>query len=189
MEIIKNLIKDFAPKLNSEEVEQIISKFEIQHIEKGKYLLKKKQICNYLSFVQSGCFKVFHVDEDKEVNVWFAFENMPITEMQSFINQKPSEYAIKALEMAEIISISYEELNKLYETIPAFQLFGLRLTEKILSKTIKRLTSFQFETAEKRYENLMTETNHVNRLSINDLSSYLGITPNSLSRIRSNRNK
>ena len=117
MEIIKNLIKDFAPKLNSEEVEQIISKFEIQYFEKGKYFLKKKQICNYLSFVQSGCFKVFHIDEDKEVNVWFAFENMPITEMQSFINQKPSEYAIKALETAEIISISFEDLNKLYEIL------------------------------------------------------------------------
>ncbi|HEU4495564.1 MAG TPA: Crp/Fnr family transcriptional regulator [Flavobacterium sp.] len=189
MKIIENLIKDFAPKINSSELEHIISKFTIHKIPKNNYFLKKRQVCHYLSFVQAGCFKVYHGENDKEVNVWFAFENMPITEMQSFINQQPSAYAIKALEDAEIISISYDDLNTLYETIPDFQLFGLRLTEKILSKTIKRLTSFQFETAEKRYEQLLKETNYINRISVNDLSSYLGITANSLSRIRASQKK
>jgi CRP/FNR family transcriptional regulator, anaerobic regulatory protein len=181
METIKKLIKGLSSTIKNEELDTILSHFQVKTYQKNDFLLRENKVCTHLSIIKSGCFKVIY---DNAAIVWFAFEDMPITEMQSFVNQQPSQFAIQALETAEVYQISYENLEKLYAQYDNFKLFGLRFTEKMLSKTISRATSLQFDTPEIRYQKLFDNPNYLARIPLQDLASYLGVTPNSLSRIR-----
>lgn len=186
MEKLRAFIHEVAGQVTDSELAVILTKFRIKRIKKYQYLLRKGQVCSELCFVKSGCFKVIYPHADREVNVWFAFEEMPITEMQSFVTQSPSQYTIRALENAEVFAIGYNDLQKLYEEFSSFRFFGMRIVERMLAKSIRRMASFQFETAEARYEKLFDNPDYLNRIPLKDLASFLGITPNSLSRIRNN---
>lgn len=181
MQIIKDIIVQFSPATTNEELDKILEQFRIVKIELNKYLLKEGKTCKQLSIVKSGCFKVIY---GMDRITWFAFEGMPITEMQSFISQKVSKFSIQAIEDSEVFSIDYEKLQSLYQEIENFKFFGLKMTERILIKTINRATSLQFDSAESRYEQLFQDPNYLNRIPLQDLASFLGITANSLSRIR-----
>jgi CRP/FNR family transcriptional regulator, anaerobic regulatory protein len=185
MQYIKQLIKDFTPHITDEELADVISHFSVKKIKKEQYLLGKNKICKQLAIVKSGCLKVLY----GESIVWFAFEQMPITEMQSFITQTKSAFTIQAIEDAEVFFIEYEYLQMLYAKYDNFNMFGMRFAEKMLAKTISRATSLQFDSAEIRYQNLMDNPNYLTRIPLQDLASYLGITPNSLSRIRNRISK
>jgi CRP/FNR family transcriptional regulator, anaerobic regulatory protein len=175
MQPIRQLIKDLAKGITTDELDFVMTHFRIKSVEKGDYLLHENRICRDLSIVKSGCFKVTH---HSDTIIWFAFENMPITEMQSFITQSPTAFSIQAIENSEVFTIDYETLQQLYNKFDSFKMFGLRFTERILAKTISRATSLQFDSPEIRYLKLFQ-----------DLASYLGVTPNSLSRIRSRISK
>ncbi|MBD2768115.1 Crp/Fnr family transcriptional regulator [Hymenobacter sp. BT664] len=189
MEKLRGLIHEVAGQVTDSELAVILTKFRIKKIKKDQHLLRQGQVCRELCFVKSGCFKVIYPHANREINVWFAFEEMPITEMQSFITQSPSQYTIRALENAEVFAIEYNDLQKLYEEFSSFRFFGMRIVERILAKSIQRMTSFQFETAEARYEKLFANPNYLNRVPLKDLASFLGVTPNSLSRIRNSAGK
>ena len=182
MHTIRQLIKDFSKDIKTDELDYIMTQFTIKTIEKGDFLLSETKICRQLSIVKSGCFKVIY---NADTIIWFAFENMPITEMQSFITQAPSQFSIQAIEPSEVFSLDFDKMQMLYNKYDSFKIFGLRLTERILSKTISRATSLQFDTPETRYKKLFDNPNYLSRIPLQDLASYLGITPNSLSRIRS----
>jgi CRP/FNR family transcriptional regulator, anaerobic regulatory protein len=186
MQQLRQYIKHISPLTTDLELDYILTKFEVNIIAKDTFLVKGKQTCKTLSIVKQGCFKIFYTDADNnDVNAWFAFEQMPCTEMYSFISQQPSQYSVQAMEDAEVYSINYTDVQELYNQFNSFQKFGLRLTEQILVKTIDRLTSFQFETAEQRYEKIINDTNYTQRIPLKDLASFIGVTPNSLSRLRS----
>jgi CRP/FNR family transcriptional regulator, anaerobic regulatory protein len=184
MEELRKYIQKISPETTALELDYITAKFTIKTFQKGKFLIKNLQTCVDLAIVKKGCFRIYYSENNKEINAWFAFELMPVTEMQSFISQKPTKYNIQALENCEIYSINYHDLQQLYRQFNTFQNFGLRLTEQILEKTIQRLTEFQFETAEQRYEKLLQNQNYLQRIPLKELASFLGITPNSLSRLR-----
>ncbi len=183
---VRQLIKEFSNDIEENELDVVMTYFSTKCVEKGEYLLSKNQICRQLSIVKSGCFKVIY---NADTIIWFAFENMPITEMQSFISQSPSQFTIQAIEQSEVYTIDYDKMQMLYNKFDSFKMFGLRLTERILAKTISRATSLQFDTPEIRYQKLFENPNYLSRIPLQDLASYLGITPNSLSRIRSRINK
>jgi CRP/FNR family transcriptional regulator, anaerobic regulatory protein len=189
MDELRQFIKAISPQTTDLELDYIAAKFQVKTISKGKFLLKHSQTCRDFSIVKSGCFKIFYTDKETEVNAWFAFEMTPATEMHSFILQKPTAYSVQALENSEIFTISFYELQQLYEQFNSFQNFGLRLTEQVVVKTIDRLTSFQFETAEQRYNKIIHDKNYTQRLPLKELASFLGVTPNSLSRLRSSSTK
>jgi CRP-like cAMP-binding protein len=181
MDTLVKFIKEFSPNISDTELKIIVDKFEIITFKKNTYFLKANKTCKQFAIIKKGCFKVIYASNR---NVWFAFENMPITEMQSFINQSPSQFVIQAIEPSEVYVIDYAEMQKLYEQLDSFKLFGLKVTEKILAKTINRSTALQFETPEMLYKKLIENTDYLTRISLQDIASYLGITPNSLSRIR-----
>ncbi len=182
MDIIRKLIKDFSKGVSNDELDDILTHFKTKPVSKGGYLLRENSTCRQLTIVKTGCFKVLY---GAETIVWFAFERMPITEMQSFVTQKPSKFTIRAMEDSEVFVIDYKDLQLLYTKYDAFKTFGLHMTERILSKTISRATSLQFENAETRYQRLFENPNYLARIPLQDLASFLGVTPNSLSRIRS----
>ena len=182
MNTIRQLIKDFSNGIQNDELDFVMTYFSTHCIKKDEYFLAENKVCKQLAIVKSGCFKVIY---NSDTIIWFAFENMPITEMQSFISQQPSQFAIQAIENSEVFTLNYEDMQMLYDKYDSFKTFGLRLTERILSKTISRATSLQFDSPETRYKKLFENPNYLARIPLQDLASFLGVTPNSLSRIRS----
>lgn len=166
-------------------MEIVVSKFKLRKLAKDKYLLKKGQVCNEFSIVRKGCFRIFSKSQNGDLNSWFSFEEMTATEFKSFYNRKPSFYFVQAIEDSEFYSISYEDLQKLYNEIEAFQYFGLRLNEFFVTNIVNILISCQFKTAEERYLDVVKNPNYMSRIPLKDLASFLGLTPNSLSRLRS----
>ncbi len=187
MQQLQQFIKQLSPQITELELNHVLSKFQIKHLDRDAFLIKRDRICNEFSIIKSGCLKIFYdTASGDEVNVWFAFAQMPVTEMHSFITRQPSQFSIQAIEKSEIYTASYNDIQQLYKQFNSFQNFGLRLTEIILVKTIERLNSFQTQTAEERYQQLFSNPDYLNRIPLKDLASFLGVTPNSLSRLRRN---
>lgn len=184
MQELRQFIRHFSKEVSDKELENITSKFAIREISKEKFLLRSGTVCKEFSIIKKGCFRIFYLRDGFEYNSWFAFENTVTTEMLSFINQTPSVYSVQAIEDAEVFSISYKDLQDLYSSISNFQHFGLKLNEFIVARVISILAACQFETPENRYKSIMNDTNYTQRIPLKDLASFLGITPNSLSRLR-----
>jgi CRP-like cAMP-binding protein len=185
MESLIKFITDFSPQIKDHELDLVLSKFSIRKLKKDKFLLKKGKVCNEFVIVHKGCFRIFSPSEGIELNSWFSFENMTATEFESFYNRKPSFYSVQAIEDAEIYVISHKDLQALYNEIENFKYFGLRLNELLVTNVINILISCQFKTPEERYLDVMNNPNYMNRIPLKDLASFIGLTPNSLSRLRS----
>lgn len=148
-------------------------------------LVTQGQICRRLYFVEHGALRGFYHLKDREVTYWFAFENDFVTSFHSFITGKPAVENIQLLEGSVLWSIAREELDKLLNTFPdverllriAYETYYLRLEERYVNS--------QFTSAKERYANLIQQAPHIiERVALGQIASYLGISQETLSRIR-----
>jgi CRP-like cAMP-binding protein len=138
-------------------------------------------------FIEKGCLRVFWKREHNDVTGWFAFEDEFFCEISSFIPQQPSTFAVQAIEDTTVYYITRTEMEELFAEVPIFETFIRKLWEQIIMHLITNKTSFQAETAEKRYANASKHPKLMERIPLKYLSSYLGITPSSLSRLRKHK--
>ncbi len=184
---LEEFIKYYC-KLSSKELGYVLSKFSIRTIRKGKHILKKGQTCRELVYTIKGNFRIYYRDEkDKEVTTWIAFDDMLATEHASFFTQQPTKFNIEAIADSEIASIPYKDLQQLYNDIPAFQEFGRKIAEEIVVGAINRVISFQHETANKRYQQLLKKKDYLQKIPLKHLATFLGVTDTSLSRLRKSK--
>ena len=163
---------------------EVLGKFKAKNLHKNDFLLEEGHPCNDFVFVQSGCLRMFYVNEETEVSVWFAFAHSSAIEISSFISGKPSEYSIQAIEDSTVLYLPKTELDKLYETHPQMQTMMRKFWEDAIFQLLKRFTALQKDSAEKRYTDLMNNTDYVQKIPQKYLASFIGVTPTSLSRIR-----
>ncbi|MFK7935385.1 MAG: Crp/Fnr family transcriptional regulator [Saprospiraceae bacterium] len=155
------------------------------HFPKGKYLLKSGQTSQYLYFVKTGIGKVFYLKDGKEIIDWISDEGNLLTSVASFLTQTPSVHYVKLIEDAELIGISYTDLERLFAEHHELERLGRKLTIMALVQLQNRINSMQFESAKKRYEDFLDRyPNCINRISLGDLASFLGMTQVTLSRVR-----
>lgn len=157
-----------------------------RHVEKGQLLLRAGEICLYTSFVAKGCLRSYVIDQKgKEHIIQFAPENWWISEQISFLRQEPAMYFIDAVEETTFLPLDaffFEEFNRV---VPAAHQFRDRLLTNSLQSFQKRLISHLAETGEQRYlAFIKTYPSLALRLPLWMIASYLGLTPESLSRIR-----
>jgi CRP-like cAMP-binding protein len=154
-------------------------------IKKGDYLLHAGQVCNHVSFINTGCFRVFHEHQQAEFTTYFAFENEYVTDYSSFLTRKPSLDNIVALEDAEVLQLGYDHMQKFYEQYPVWQKFGRLIAEHIFLMLAERSKDLQRKTPEELYLLMMnSQVKILDRVPLKYIASYLGITPEALSRIR-----
>lgn len=157
---------------------------EIQ-IPKRNFLLRKGRICYNISFVKEGLMRCFYMRHDKEVNSWFMKEGDVIMSVESFLNQTPSYENIQALEDCVLYYIEYSELQYLYRNCLEFNFIGRVLTEKYYRLSEQRLYSLRMQRAIERYDFIMERFPQIIlRVPSKYIASYLGITEETLSRIR-----
>jgi hypothetical protein len=149
-------------KLSDQELNYIIGKFVQKSVPKGRLILKAGQISKQLIYTIGGGFRMYYMDSgEKEITTWLIFDDMLATDPVSFITQRPSSFSIKATRYSDIAFISFADLQQLYIDIPKFQEFGRKIAEEIAVGAINRVLSFQSETADKRYKNLITKKKNI----------------------------
>lgn len=172
--------------LTEEEEQYFTSLLQTKKLRKRQYLLQEGDVCRYEHFVNSGCLRTYHIDEKGvEHVVQFAPEDWWIGDMYSFITQTPARLTIDALEDSEIFYFDKAAEEKLFAQVPKFERFFRLLLQNSFVAQQNRILSTMSDPAEERYRKFIARYPHLEqRLPQHQIASYLGITPESLSRIR-----
>lgn len=184
-EVFFSQVKD---KVLLSEAEQKLVKtfFSPKKIRKKQYLLQEGNICRHLAFVEKGLLRSYNVDEKGiEHMIHFAWEGRWMADMLSFLSNEPSTYHIDAIEDAELLLISQQDFEEMLLKVPVMErYFRILFQNNIISKE-RRLISSITNSAEEKYIHL-TATNPelIKRIPQQLVASYLGITPETLSRIK-----
>jgi CRP-like cAMP-binding protein len=171
------------------EIEQVVSAFKEKSVKKNERLISKGDICRYAFFVCKGSVRAYFIDDDgQEATRYIALENQFITTIHSFISQTPTNEFIESTEQAEILQISYSDFKKIIEeTTLGRDLYNKQLEVAYITNHW-RLESFLKMSAKQRYDFLLqTNPAIIQRLSNKIVASYLGITQESLSRIKAQK--
>jgi CRP-like cAMP-binding protein len=172
--------------INDEQITHLKPHIKLRHVEKGKILLRVGEVCLYTSFVLKGCLRSYVIDaKGKEHIIQFAPENWLISEQISFSKKEPAIYYIDAIEATDFIALDSsftDELNRVVSNMP--QVSNPLLLNSLRSFQ-KRLISHLSETGEQRYLGFIKTYPSLSlRLPLWMIASYLGLAPESLSRIR-----
>lgn len=150
----------------------------------GEIFVRAGAAANTVFFVEKGLCRLFYYKDDKEVTAWFAFENTTLATL-SFLAQTPNDEYLQALEPSTIIAVPYKDLQNLYLRYPAIERLGRTQLEQMTLHLGQRLKSLQFCTAKERYQELLHAFPSLpQRVPQHYIASFLGITPETLSRIR-----
>jgi CRP-like cAMP-binding protein len=154
-------------------------------IPKGKYLLRSGEVCHNLYFIRKGLMRGFIKEENKEITTWFAMENEIVAGIRSFLLQVETVENIQAVEDSELLAINFSDLNKIYEKYPSFNITGRRITEYHYTSAENRAYITRLHDAERKYA-LFQEfyPQLANRVQLTYVASFLGITIETLSRVR-----
>ncbi|MDB5152636.1 MAG: cyclic nucleotide-binding protein [Mucilaginibacter sp.] len=173
-------------RLDDKECDEIANRLSERKIRRNQYILQEGDVCRHFTFVVSGCFKMFAVDKNgKEHNLQFAAENDWITDLSSFYSEKVSNVFIEAIERSEILQIKHDDLLYLYVHYHKIDHnFRVIIEQKYIELQNRVLQNIS-STAEERYTTFLQQyPNLSNRLPNTQIASYLGITPEFLSKIR-----
>jgi CRP-like cAMP-binding protein len=182
---MKNYLKSFNI-LSNDDIDLFESKATYKKLKKGDFFIKEGKTCKEVAFVISGIFRSFYYSSSaEEVTYCFTFSNTFVSAYSSFLSQSKTVENIQALTDVELLIISRDEILKLEESSTNWLKFFKFIAEQEYIKMEKRIFIIQKESAEKRYQDLLTnEPEYLQLIPLNYLSSYLGITQRHLSRIR-----
>ncbi len=183
--ILKNIGKHIT--LNEEETAYFSSLIHCKKLSRKSLLLAAGQDCRYLSYVSSGALRSYYVDKDgKESTVMFAIAEWWITDMYCYLNNKPAMTYIEAIEDSTIFQISKTDFDRLLDKIPKFEKFFRILMQNAYTREQLRIIENLSSTAEERYDSfLLKYPQIVKQVTQKQIASYLGITPEFLSAVRS----
>jgi CRP-like cAMP-binding protein len=183
--ILKNISRFID--LSEDEKKYFTSLPKIKKLRKKQYLLQEGEISRYEYFVNKGCLRTYSIDEKgQEHIVQFAIEDWWTGDMYSFLTQTPGLYTIDALEDSELFCLEKNALEDLYVKIPKFEKFFRHLLQNAFIAGQRRIIESMSLPADQRYCKFIEQFPLMEkRLPLKQIASYLGITPESLSRIRS----
>ncbi|MDN3658595.1 Crp/Fnr family transcriptional regulator [Ferruginibacter paludis] len=182
--IIKNINQYI--QLNDIEANYFLSLLYPKTIKRKEYLLRPNEICKYESFITKGCLRSYTIDDaGLEHIVMFAVEEWWTGDLYSFLTQTPGNFIIDALEDTELLQISKDDLEKLYECVPKFERFFRLILQNAFVAQQQRINQNLSFTAEERYLHFIKKYPQLEqRLAQKQVAAYLGITPEFLSMIR-----
>jgi len=168
------------------ELEMICSYFKPLAIKKKDYLLRQGRIFRYEGFVTEGCFRIFTIDKKGNENtLYFGAKDWWLMDIDSFMNQSPSDLNIQALEDSHVLLINRTDKLALYESIPGMEKLFRVMSQKALVAWQRRLIRNHSQTAKERYVYFLDQYPDIaSKISDKQIASYLGITHEFLSKIK-----
>jgi|TARA_B110000259_G_scaffold23881_1_gene24517 CRP-like cAMP-binding protein len=183
-ENIKNVFSEHI-KLTETELLILSESLITKHYKKGEYFIKEKDFCDYVGFVDKGLFNFFYLIDGVEHIRGFFFMNDFISNYPCFLLGNKSKFYIRALENSSITLIHKKDLFLLYKQLPKLQELSRSIVEKLYIEISEKYESFFIKTAEERYLELInSEPDILKIVPQYMIASYLGITPEGLSRIK-----
>lgn len=173
-------------ELTDAEKDLIRSHSTVKKLRKHQYLLQEGNIAHTENFVVSGCLRSYEVnDKGQEHVIQFSVEDWWVGDLLSFLTEQPSNYNIDCLEDCELIQFTKAGLNQLYNEAPAVERYFRILLQNAYIATSQRLLTSMSKTAVEQYVAFIKKYPHIEkRITNKQIASYLGITPESLSRVR-----
>ncbi len=184
MEELARHLKNYH-HLSKEAYEALAACFEEKVFAKNDHLLREGKVCRHLYFLKQGALRGYYNADGKDITHWFAFENDFVTSFHSFITEQPAVEHIQFMEGSILYAISKEKLNNLFNQYQEIERLVRIVYEKYYIRLEERYVNAQFKTAAELYHNLLRQSSHIiERVPLGYISSYLGITQETLSRIR-----
>jgi len=176
--------------LTQGEGEIIKSLFTYKKFRKRQYILQEGEIARHETFIRSGLTRTYEVDEKgQEHVVQFGPEDWWIGDLYSFLSETPGKYNIDCLEDTEVLQITKPNLELLYQQVPKMERHFRIIIQNAYIASTKRVASSLVKSAAERYNEFILKYPQIEqRVPNHQIASYLGITPQSLSRIRSQYN-
>lgn len=173
-------------QLSDEEFEQFSSLFVLKSFKRKETVLREGDYCLFEGLVLNGCFKVFYLNESgSEQTLYFAVEGWWITDIDSLINNVPSILNIEALENSDVFMISKKDKEMLYHEMPKIEKLFRIMNQQSSVALQRRILSLTGKTADKRYLEFLDKYPGLEqRITQQQVASYLGITHEFLSKIR-----
>lgn len=172
----------------SEDIRKIfLDSWEKWNVPKDHFLVKENETANYIHFIEKGIARIFYYKNGKEITEWIAMNNSFFLSIISFFERTPSRLQIHVIEPAIVYGIHYDKLMQLCNEYHAVERWLRKALTNSLILSQYRMDSIQFESAQQRYQKLLeTNPSIIQRVPLSYIASFLGITQETLSRIRSN---
>lgn len=179
-----NLINRFVT-LNQREQKEVESAFSFKQVPAKFTLIRDGDIARELYFINKGLMRLYYTKEGEHITGFIFREHLFASSYESFLQQAPGIQLLETLEDCELLCITRERMDRLYETVPAINVLTRKIAEQRFINSQMILSSFLLDSPEERYRKFMEKNGDLFlRVPHHMIASYLGITPVSLSRIR-----
>ena len=182
---LKIYCKNIVP-LTTVDLNFIDTYFEFKNLKRKEFLLQNGKICNFITFIAIGTIRHFHIKEGIEKTCDISFENSWVTDFQSFTHDTSCIMNLQAMEDTTVFVIRKENLYKLYTECNKYETFGRLMAEQVAQRATEIAMSLSSDKPEERFQNLIKKQPDLfQRIPQKYIANFLGVSPESLSRIRS----
>ncbi|HQV77325.1 MAG TPA: Crp/Fnr family transcriptional regulator [Chitinophagales bacterium] len=189
-EQLKQYLLRLYPSTNTAQLTDLCNQFTFHKFDKRQMILKAGEFSNTVYFICKGLVRIYYVKEDKEITNWFIKENMLFAATYSILTNNNNYSNYEALEDTHVIKLDYDVMESFYAKYHSLEHLGRKIIEAYYGAFMKKTFDVLFLSAEERY-NLFAKDNLdlLNRVPLRFIASYLGITQETLSRLRSKSTK
>lgn len=174
--------------LSPESMKEFYGAWKQWTVPKDHFLLKENTVSDYIYFIEKGVARIYYYKNGKEITEWLALDHQFFLSITSFFQRTPSYLIIQTIEPSEVYGIHHDDLMRLCDKYHDVERMLRKMVTLSLIFSQKRMDSIQFESAQQRYERLLQSTPQiVQRVPLTYIASFLGITLETLSRIRSHK--
>lgn len=183
---LKQAIRNIAPMAEADMAYLDEIELKTRKVKKNNFVLTQGEVCTDIFFLSSGLFRMYYVDfYGNEINCRFTFSGSFFVDFQSLLTGQPSRYYWQAMEDSSVFILDSEAVQRVYRKCHNWEFFGRKVAESVYLQVSERIEMLEFLSPEERYLRLLNKTPELfSKISLRHISSYLGIKPESLSRLR-----
>lgn len=170
-----------------EELAEITSRLTLKKLEKGEFLHRAGSVCSRYYFVEEGTIRLYHEKGLEDYTVWIGTPGQIFTDLESYLSKESSRINMEALEFSKIYTITKSKSDELAKHSNAYNTILRKTVEIAFVNLSKNVMSFQSDEATERYKRVASEKDWLNKYPLKYISSFIGITQSSLSRIRAKK--
>lgn len=185
MKLLQEAITSISP-LSVENMNSFLTAWKHWSVPKEYVLVREHTVSDYIYFIEKGVARIYYYKNDKEITEWIAMDKQFFLSITSFFERKPSHLIIQTLEPSEVYGIHHNDFMALADKYHDIEKLLRKMVTGSLILSQVRMDAIQFETAQQRYERLLNVSpNIIQRVPLSYIASFLGVTLETLSRIRS----